>query len=118
MGRQGMWAIGVGVLMLALTGGIIAFEAGSGEPAPTAQEQAEARAEQSVAAVKRAKVEGIRLWEQRLAAGGYSRTSALPDEELCGKQWTSLGLDSVYGDNRRLFVRECVQGAADKMMGG
>lgn len=45
MRRQGIWAIGVGMLVLALTGGVIAFAAGSGEPEPTALEQAEARAE-------------------------------------------------------------------------
>lgn len=119
MGRQGIWATGVGVLMLALTGGIIAFAADADGPEPSAQEKALAVAKVSEDVSKRGRLEGVSLWEGRIAAGGFSQTSALPDKELCQQRWDYLGLGDVYGGtNAYEFVAGCVQEPADRLMNG
>ncbi|MGW4200913.1 hypothetical protein [Streptomyces sp. NPDC004726] len=119
MGRQAKWAVGVGALILALIGGIFAAMSGGDEPEPSSQEQVKQAAEAQIAALKRGEIAGALLWEQRMAAGGYSRTSALPDEEACRERWQALDLAKEFGDsNDFLFISSCVQAPADKLLGG
>ncbi|MFE4336740.1 hypothetical protein ACFRQM_47645 [Streptomyces sp. NPDC056831] len=109
----------MGVLMLALTGEIIAFAADQNGPEPTVQEKALAVTKVTAEARKRGELEGVSLWKGRIAAGGFSRTSALPDEALCQQRWDYLGLGDVYGEaNDYSFVAGCVQEPADRLMNG
>ncbi|MFJ7422759.1 hypothetical protein ACIQXD_29770 [Streptomyces uncialis] len=90
-----------------------------GEAEPTEREQVKAAAETQIEALRRGETEGVSLWKQRMAAGGYSRTSALPDDEVCQKQWDRLNLAAEYGErNAYQFVEACTDEPARRLMSG
>ncbi|TQE30936.1 hypothetical protein Sipo8835_22940 [Streptomyces ipomoeae] len=117
MGRQGRWAIVLAVVMLALTGGIVAVTVESSEPELSVKEQAQRDLDKVLEIRELGKSEGLALWENNKAAGS-APVAALPDERACQDRWNDLELAKTYGEGVAYqFVRACQDEPPKQMTG-